>query len=285
MSITRINTNTDAMMASANLRKLEFSLSRTMSHLSTGLRLVVGSDDPSGVGLMGTFKAQLSGTRMAIQNAEDALSLMQLADTALTDISDVLIRMRDLSVRAATDATMTTGQREALETEFVALRDEIDQKMGSVSFNTKAVFDGTLSTATVQIGPDNLATQIFSIKLPQVSNGNINGISITACYISTGTVATGPLSSLSVIGQAIGALSELQAKIGAREKEVERIITELGAAEVNVAAAASRITDADMALEVSNFAKQQVISMAATAMIAQANAQPQQILSLLGVGG
>jgi len=120
--MTRINTNTDALLAGANLRKMEFSISRTMSHLSTGLRIVTGADDPAGMGLMTTFKAQLGGIRMAIQNAEDGLSLMSTADSALSDTNDILLRMRDIAVRASSDATLTPSSRQSMQQEYVDLR-------------------------------------------------------------------------------------------------------------------------------------------------------------------
>jgi len=270
------------MMASANLRKMEFSLSRTMSHLSTGLRLVTGADDPSGIGLMGTFKAQLSGTRSAIQNAEDGLSLMQLADSSMGDTMGILIRMRDVAVRAANDATLTTGQRRIMEQEYIDLKLEVNRRRGGITFNTKILFSGALSGRTIQVGPDNSTSMRLSIRVPLLSTTNINGRTISKQHVSTLTQAR---SAITFVQSAINGLSYLQAMVGSQERGLERIINDLNATEVNVAAAASRITDADMASEISDFAKQQVLAQAATAMIAQANAQPQQVMKLLGIGG
>ena len=280
MSITRINTNTDALMASANLRKLEFQMSRTMSHLSSGLRIVNGSDDPSGVALMGSFNAQLSGTRAAIQNAEDGLSLLQLADTSIGQTQDILLRMRDLAVRASSDATLTSAQRYTMDQEVIDLRTEISRKRGAITFNTKVLFSGALDGTTIQVGPDNNANQLMSVLLPYTDTDDINGVDITAEAVST---AADALAAIDGFQDAINGLADLQSIIGVQEKNLERVIIDLQAAEVNVAASASRISDADMALEVSAFARQQVLSQAATAMIAQANAQPQQVLSLLGI--
>jgi len=126
--MTRINTNTDALLAGANLSKMQFEMSRTLSHLSSGLRIVTGSDDPAGTGLSATFKAQLGGITQSIQNAQDGLSLMSLADSAITSNMDVLLRMRDVAVRAANDATLTSGQKDTMELEYVRLKAEITKE-------------------------------------------------------------------------------------------------------------------------------------------------------------
>lgn len=282
MSMTRINTNTDALMATANLNKMSFQLSRTLSHLSTGLRIVTGADDPSGVALMGAFQAQMRGTAVAIQNAEDGLSLMQLADSAMADNMDIMLRMRDLAVRGAQDVTLTSAARIGMNTELSSLMSEITRRAGAVTFNSKILFSGGMSGVTLQVGPDNNAAQLLTIRIPTMSIADINTVSITGAGMSTMTRAA---SSIDIIQSGINQLSTLQAVVGSQARELERVINSLNSAEVNVAAAASRISDADMASEISAFAKQQVISMAATAMIAQANAQPQQVMKLLGIIG
>ncbi len=285
MSITRINTNVEALMAGNNLRKLEFNMNRTMNRLSTGLRINTAADDPSGMGIANSFKSQLSGIRAATQNAEDTLSMMNIVDTTLSEISDIMIRMRDLAVRAATDATVTTTQRANMESEVVSLKAEITRKQGAISFNSKVLFNGSLSggtaTAQVQLGPDNIAAQRFSINIPTLTATGIGGgMSFNnGMHISQSTSAQ---VAIDIMNSAISSLGTTMTAIGSMEQEIERKITELQATEVNTAAALSRVQDADMAGEITEFAKQQIMSQAATAMIAQANAQPQSILTLLG---
>lgn len=282
MSMTRINTNIEAMMGQARLKTLEFSLNRTMEHLSTGLKINRGSDGPSELGLMTTFDGQIRGTRAALQNAEDALSLVDLADTSLSNITDMLQRMRELSVRASTDATMSTASRKSMESEVDSLRTEITRIAASVSFNQKLLFfSGQLSMHTVQLGPDNNAAYQISIRIPYISAADINGRSLANLTLSGGVSAA--LSSLGIAASALVGLSELQSILGAQAQMIERKIEELTNSEINMSAARSRIADADMAFEVSEFARQQVIAQAATAMIAQANSQPQTVLQLLGV--
>jgi len=280
MSMTRINTNTDALLAGANLRKMEFSISRTMSHLSTGLRIVTGSDDPAGIGLMATFKAQLGGIRMAIQNAEDGLSLMNTADSALADNMDILLRMRDIAVRASSDATLTTSSRQSMQQEYIDLRAELTRRSDAIAFNTKILFSGGLSGKTIQVGPDNTAAYLLTIVIPRLSVTSMNGRNIVSACVSQLLSAQ---KAISLIQSAINGFASIQTTVGAQAKSLERLVNDLRAEEVNLAAASSRISDADMATEVSEFAKQQIIAQAATAMIAQANANPQSVLKLLGI--
>jgi len=285
MSITRINTNTDALLAGANLSKMQFDLSRTLSHLSTGLRIVTGSDDPAGTGLSATFKAQLGGISVAIQNAQDGLSMMGLADAALTSNMDVLLRMRDIAVRGASTATITTAQRVTMETEFANLKTEMSTRAAAIRFNGKVLFDGSLSSRIIQIGPDAVAGNKLSIVMRRVSATNINGItgtpgpSLANAHVSGTTAA----SAINWVQSGINALSNLQTIIGSQERMLERMVNDLNTEHTNIAAASSRITDADMATEISNFAKQQIVAQAAAAMVAQANAMPGSIMKTLGI--
>jgi len=231
---------------------------------------------------MGTFRAQLSGTDVAIQNAEDGLSMMQLADSALSQNMDILLRMRDVAVRASTDATLTTSQRQSMDQEIQDLRTELGRRTTAISFNTKILLSGGLSGATLQVGPDNSATSRMSIQIPICSVSDIGGMSVVVANVASTAAAQ---VAIDIFQSAINGLSKLQSIVGVQEQALERTINDLNSTKVNLAAATSRIQDADMAAEISNFARQQVVSLAATAMIAQANSQPQQVLSLLGIGG
>jgi len=279
--MTRINTNADAMMAGANLTKVQFQMSRTLSHLSTGLRIVTGADDPSGAGLSAAFRAQLGGVTSALQNAQDGLSMMATADTALADNMDILLRMRDLAVRSASDATLTTTQRKNMQQEYINLRTEITKRKSAVTFNGKVLFSGGLSGKTIQLGPDNTAGYKISLQIPVFSVSNINGRNIRSACVSQVTSA---LKAIDLIQSAINGMGNLQNLIGSQERQLERMVNVLSSEQVNIAAASSRITDADMASEISTFAKQQIIVSAAASMIAQANAQPANVMKILGIG-
>jgi len=281
MSLTRINTNTDAILAGANLKKMELQLTKTLSHLSTGLRIASAVDDPSGTGLMASFNGKLSGNRMAQQNVEDALSLFQTADSALSDNMDILLRMRDLAVRASTDATLTTTQRQSLENEVQRLRSEIGKRKAAVTFNSKGVFSGGLSNVTIFIGPENKAAFKMTIQIPTLSIGNIAGRNLSNIRVSQVTSAQ---NSIDLLNSAINGLASIQVLIGTQEQALERMLSKLQSEEVNLASAASRISDADMASEITNLSKQQIIAQAATAMVAQANTQSSSVMKLLGIG-
>jgi flagellin len=283
MSITRINTNTDAMLASANLSKMEFQMSRTLSHLSTGLRIVTGADDPSGMALSATFRAQVGGIRIAEQNAQDGLSLLNTADTALQDNMNILLRMRDIAVRASSDATLTTTQRQTMEQEYVNLKGEIQRRRSAITFNGKVLFSGAVSGKTIQIGPDNSSGYKFSMKIPLISVTYFGAAtrSLSNAHVSqVGSAA----KAIDIVQSCINGLANIQAIVGSQQKELEDIVNALSSEQVNLAAASSRITDADMAYEITNFAKQQIIEQAATAMIAQANSQSQSVMKTLGIG-
>jgi len=270
MSITRINTNTDALLAGANLTKVQFDMSRTLSHLSTGLRIVTGADDPSGMGLSATFKAQMGGITQAIQNAQDGLSLMQTADSALAGNMDILTRIYDICVKASSDI-YTDAERTTMTTELDALQSEITTRSAAITFNTQGLF--TLDGNVLQVGPDNSTTQQLTISLPAQTT--------TACAVdSAGNAADGITEALA----AIDTLAADQATVGWQEKQLERVINDLSSLHVNISAASSRITDADMASEISAFAKQQVLVQAAAAMVSQANAMPVTVMKILGIG-
>jgi flagellin len=281
MSFTRINTNSDALLAGANLQKMQFQLSRTMSHLSTGLRIVTGSDDPSGTALVGTFSAQQSGVAMSVQNAQDGLSMMSTADSALADNMDMLLRMRDLAVRSASDATLTTTQRNGMENEYINLKNEITKRKAAITFNGKVLFSGGLSGKTIQVGPDNSVGFKLSLRIPILSVTNINGRSLAGAHVSQVNAAK---SAIDLVQSAINGLSTLQNLVGSQEQMLERLVNDLSSEQVNIAAATSRIQDADMASEITSFAKEQIITQAAASMIAQANALPQSIMKTLGIG-
>lgn len=277
MSITRINTNSDALLAASHLRKLDFGLSQTISHLSTGLRITTGADDPSGVALANKFAGQLGGTRQAITNAQDALNLMAHADTALNETQDILRRMRDLAVKAANSAVLTTADMSRIGSEFRSLRTEIDRRAGSVTFNSRVLLSGAYANQTVQAGADNGTGYRLTLNISAVT---VTTLSLTGAGVSTVAAAR---SAITVVQNALNKISTMQATIGVQERKLQWVIDDLASAEVNMAAAKSRITDADMAGEISEFTRLQVLSQAATSMLAQANASPSRVMSLLGL--
>jgi len=277
MSITRINTNTDALMAAAHLRKLETNLSRAVSHLSTGLRITTGADDPSGVALSNKFAGQLGGVRQAISNSQDALNMMAHADSALNETQDILRRMRDLAVKGANSAVLTADDVARIGSEFSALKTEVTRRSTSITFNGKALLDGTFANLPVQAGPDNGTAYRLTLNISAVTLATLGLAAATCSTVANAQAAIGLVQS------ALNTISTMQATIGVQERKLNYVIEDLSSAEVNMAAAKSRITDADMAGEISEFTRLNVLTQAATAMLAQANASPSTVMSLLGL--
>jgi flagellin len=280
MSITRILTNPDSIAVQANLNSIQDQLSKVVSHLSTGLRITTGADDPSGVTLANKFRTQQSGTEQAVANVQDGLSLLATADSALNDTQDMLRRMRDLAVKASNDAVLTTSDQANLDTEFQALMTEINRRAQGVSFNTKNLLDGTFSTGLfIQVGANNASQYQMSIVIYCMSLGTLSLTLVT----NNITTLSNAISSITVVQSALNTVSSIQAGLGVAELKLNHVINDLQAQDVNIAAAKSRITDADMASEISAFTKLQVLTQVGTAMLSQANAQPQMVLSLLGL--
>jgi flagellin len=285
MSITRLNSNAEALLANAQLKKLELSMTRTMNRLATGIKINTSADDPSGVTVVNNMRSELGALRKAIRNAEDTLGMMNVVDSAMGEVQDKLQRLNDLAVAASNAAVTTSAQRSAYQAEWVQIYNEITDMKGQVSFNGKYLFSAMTSGITAHVGPGTDAANYISLYIPTMSIGNEgpfggNG-SLSAINLSTDPAAISA-EVFDVINSAINSFSKMQALVGSQERNLEDIIATLQAAEVNMTSAASRIMDADMAMEISEFSRQQVVAQAAVAMIAQANVQPQTVLSLLG---
>ena len=277
MSITRILTNPDSIAVQANLNSIQSELSKVVSHLSTGLRITTGADDPSGVALANKFRTQQSGTEVAIGNVQDALSLFAAADSALNDTQDILRRMRDLAVKSMNSAVLTAADQASLDAEYQALATEINRRSTAVTFNTKTLLDGTFA-AQIQAGANGgtqyqLSAVISAVTTAVLFAGGVGDITTQA------TAST----ALTAVQSALNIISTSQATIGVTELKLNHVINDLQSQDVNIAAAKSRITDADMAAEISSFTKLQVLTQVGTAMLSQANAQPNSVLSLLGL--
>jgi flagellin len=225
------------------------------------------------------MEAQIGGIRTAVQNGEDGISLIHTADGTLGETHSILMRMRDLAVRAANEATLTTADRTRLDNEFQSLKSEITRKSHAVTFNTKVLFDGTFSTRAMQIGPDNgynfrLTTYIKSMAAGSIGlSGAAGGIGLRATLSAQGAIST--------VNAAINQVSDVRASLGIQERRLNHIIDDLKAEDINISAAKSRIYDADMAVEISEFTRLQILQQTGTAILAQANAQPQSVLQLL----
>jgi len=280
--MTVVNTNISALIGLNNVRLTNLGLKTSLARLSSGLRINWASDDPSGLAIAKGMEAQIGGIRTAVANAEDGINLIHTADGALAETQDILLRMRDLAVRASSEATLTTSDRQRLDSEFTSLQNEIERKSQAVTYNTKVLFSGLFSGAVanpglkIQVGPDNGTNFQLTVKIQHLS---LTGIALSAGFnlLSTTTAR----SAIACVNSSLNTVSNVRASLGIQERRLNHIIDDLNAQDINISAAKSRIMDADMASEISEFTRLQILQQTGTAILAQANAQPQSILQLL----
>jgi flagellin len=240
------------------------------------LRINWAADDPSGLAIAKGMEAQIGGIRTAVQNAEDGINLIRTADGSLAATHEILLRMRDLAVRAANEATLTSADMTRLDNEFQSLVAEIDRKADAVTFNTKNLFNGDYAGGLVlQIGADNAATFQLTVTIQSLSSAA--GLGLGNDLTTLGNAQ----SAITAVQSAIDIISDVRSNLGIQERRLSYIIDDLKAADINISAAKSRIMDADMAVEISEFTRLQILQQSGTAILAQANAQPQSILQLL----
>ncbi len=274
--MTVINTNISSLIGMNNLRLTNLGLQTSLARLSSGLRINWAADDPSGLAIAKGMEAQIGGIRTAVQNAEDGINLIRTADGSLAATHEILLRMRDLAVRAANEATLTSADMTRLDDEFQSLVAEIDRKADAVTFNTKNLFNGDYAAGQVlQIGADNAGTYQLTVTIQSLSSAAGLGLGDDLTTLANAQAA------ITAVQSAIDIVSDVRSNLGIQERRLNYIIDDLKAADINISAAKSRIMDADMAVEISEFTRLQILQQSGTAILAQANAQPQSILQLL----
>jgi len=275
----RININTSAARASRSLGVTAANLSDNVEKLSTGYRINRAGDDASGLVISNRLRAQVSGLRQAIRNAQDGVSVLQTAEGALVEVNTMLNRMRDLAVQAASTATYDTAARTAAQAEITALRTEITRVGDTTKFGSIGLLDGTASASalTFQVGSGTASGEAIGVTLMTVS---ATALTLGSIDLASATYAS-ITGSITILDTAISAVSNTRASIGALQNRFESLVSNLSVTTENLAASESRIRDTDMAAEMVEFTKNQVLQQAGTAMLAQANKIPQGILALL----
>ena len=270
----RINSNVEALNAHRNLLATTNVLSKSMERLSSGLRINRASDDAAGLAISEKLRGQVKGLNQAVRNAQDGISFIQTAEGALNETHSILQRMRELAVQGAND-TLTDQDRDAIQQEINSLLAEVDRIANTTEFNTKKLLNGDAATTALnfQIGANTGQSIAVTIATATTAALTINGISVGSHSLANQAIAS--------LDNAIKAISESRAKLGAIQNRLEHTITNLGVAAENLAASESRIRDADMAQEMVTFTKLQILQQAGTAMLAQANLAPQSVLALL----
>ena len=285
MSLT-INTNAISMNAQRNTANSMLSLQTTMSRLSSGLRINSAKDDAAGLAIANRMNTQVRGMNVAIRNANDGMSMAQVAEGGLAQMTEMLQRMRELAVQAvnSTNTIGTGGDIDKLNQEYRQLSDELARMSASVQFNGQAILAGT-DDYQFQVGANSGADNRITITSGDISLNGVGaftavlaGGASSALNISTNAANSGVIGALD---DAIAAVDERRSRLGAVQSRFESTIAFLRTAVENQSAARGRILDADFAAETANLSRTQILQQAGTAMIAQANQLPQNVLALL----
>jgi flagellin len=272
-----INTNLASLNAQRNLATSQGSLNTSMQRLSSGLRVNSAKDDAAGLAIAERMSAQVRGMNVAVRNANDAISLSQTAEGAIGKIGDALQRMRELAVQAA-NGSNNEGDRANLQTEFSALQDEVARLVNGTRFNGTNLFDGTTAEFTFQIGSGTTDNDTITI---QGTDLTANVRDAVAALDISGADAVSATAAIGSIDMAIDEVTTSRALYGASQNRFETVVMNLQVSAENLTAARSRIMDADFAVETASLSRAQILQQAGNAMVAQANALPQQVLKLL----
>ena len=276
----RINTNVMALNAKNKLTVNQSKVESSIKKLSSGYRINSAADDAAGLAISEKMRAQIRGLKQAQDNAQDGISLLQTAEGALQQTTDILQRMRELVVKAQNTGVLTDSDKTSISSELSTLRNEIDRIATSTTFNGKKLLNGTATDFKFKIGANTDAEDTISITINNMNSTGLKSGGGSAFSIAIDT-AENANSTLVAIDYAIGKVSEQRTNIGVLQNRMEYAISNLGTSEENLTAAESRIRDVDMAEEMVNYTKNSILNQAAMAMLAQANQQPQNILSLL----
>jgi flagellin len=277
-----INKNIASLNAQRNLNMSQSSLATSMQRLSSGLRVNSAKDDAAGLAIAERMNAQVRGMNVAVRNANDGISMSQTAEGALSQVGDALQRMRELAVQAR-NATNSSSDKDSLNKEFVELQSEISRVLGGTTFNGKHILGADATALTFQIGANTGADDTITVSTTDMTQAS----AITA-IVGGSTASIGATASVGAIGTvidnidaALDSVNDTRATFGATQSRFDSIITNLQQSVENQSAARSRIMDADFASETANMSRAQILQQAGTAMVAQANQLPQQVLKLL----
>jgi flagellin len=269
----RVNQNIAAFNAYRNLSITDGQMAKSLEKLSSGFRINRAADDAAGLAISEGLRSQVGGLKVAVRNSQDGVSVVQTAEGALTETHSILQRMRDLAVQAANDGSLDTNAKAAADAEYQQLAAELDDIASKTSFNGVKLLDGSF-TKDFQVGAnagDTLTVNLGTAADSATLLGTVGDL----------TTAANATTAISAVDTAITKVSTTRANLGATQNRLEHKINNLNVAVENLSASESRIRDTDMALEMVSFTRAQILSQAGTAMLAQANQSPQNVLQLL----
>ncbi len=270
----RVNNNISSINAQRNLVNTTDRLAKSLQRLSSGLRITRASDDAAGLAISENFRAEVRSLGQAQRNANDAISLLQIAEGALNETSGILIRMRELAVQAA-NGTLGSAERTTINTEFQDLSSEITRIANVTQFNGRLLLNGN-SSITFQIGTENTGSDRISVSSV---NATASAVGVTSTTVVTS--ASAAQSALTTLDSAISQVASLRANFGTVQNRLESTIRSLAIAIENTAAAESRIRDVDFASETAELTRNQVLQQAGVSVLSQANVSTQSALALL----
>ena len=282
-----VNTNVSASIAQAALAKNDRSLGTAMEQLSTGKKINSAGDNAAGLAISSRMTSQIRGLGAAISNANDAISMVGTAEGALDEITSMMQRMRELAVQAGTGTT-SAADRTYMNSEYVALREEIDRIADNTQWNGQNILDGSAgastgkSTVAFQVGANE--KQTISTAFGNFTNGGGHMSALASTRLSAATIASAAVVASNAITQldnTIADVSAQRATFGAVSNRLTHAIDNLTNVKTNSEASRSRILDTDYSVATSELARTQIIQQAGTAMLAQANALPATVLALL----
>jgi flagellin len=270
-----IQTNYAALSAQKNLGQNQKLLAGSFQRLSSGYRVNSAADDAAGLAISESMKSQIRSYTVAQRNASDAQSMAQTAEGALGDVHDIMGRMRELAMQSS-NGDLGSTDRGYINTEFKSLQSEVTRIQGSAKFNGKQLINATAATTTFQVGLNNVSSDQIKV--------TFGGVLLTAITANTADLSTasGALNALATIDTAIQNVSTARSNFGTAMNRMDFATSNIQTMQLNITAANSRIRDVDVASETANLSRNQVLTQAGTAVLAQANQIPQLALSLIG---
>ena len=271
----RVNTNVASINAQRNTSQVTTRLARNFQRLSTGLRISTAADDAAGLAISERLRSQVRSLTQASRNANDGISLVQVGEGALNEVSNILVRLRELAIQSA-NGSSSTADKNTIKEEFDSLVNEINRIAQSTEFNGIKLLDGSATTVTFQVGINTQANidQLNVTLTPALS---------TTLGLSTLDVGSGGNTSVAIaaIDNAVNSISQLRGKFGSLQNRLQSTIANLGVAAESLSAAESRIRDVDVAYETAELTRNNILQQASISILSQANSQPQAALQLL----
>jgi flagellin len=273
----RVNTNIASLVAQRSLNGTKQDLDKHLQRLSSGSRINSAGDDAAGLAISENLRAQIRGYKQAKRNAQDGISLIQVSEGGMNEVSNILVRLRELAIQSASD-TIGDRERSFIDREFQALKSEMDRIASSTTFNGTPLLNGQAGIFEIQVGTGNNPITDRVTYDGQNSDITLESLGLTGESVST---KMGSQFTLGVIDNALNHVNQIRADLGAMQNRLQSTINSLGISEENLASANSRIRDADLAEEVSEMTKNNILLQSGISVLGQANNSIQSAVKLL----